>query len=175
MFYPKITPQFVLCVVGSSSCWKFEIMLKQYCLSERVINHQVDKSSGHCWRVMSVFLTFNTFRLLLVRWIISTLMMVQKYSVCHQSRWLCCVSFLQFEYFSASTCSEQRFRALLQQPEKYNIIRIFMCCPEFWTFTFQEIKMTCLRKHNTKCKLIYMTESLAKKTATNCCYFWILS
>lgn len=54
-----------------------EIMLKQYCLSERVINHQVDKSSGHCWRVMGVLLTFNTFGLLLVSWIISTLMMVQ--------------------------------------------------------------------------------------------------
>lgn len=25
-----------------------EIMLKQYCLSERAINHPVDKSSGHC-------------------------------------------------------------------------------------------------------------------------------
>lgn len=49
-----------------------EIMLKQYCLSEMVINHQADKSSGHCWRVMSVLLTFNTFGLLLVSWIIST-------------------------------------------------------------------------------------------------------
>lgn len=47
-----------------------EIMLKQYCLSVRVINHQLDKSSGHCWRIMSALLTFNAFGLLLVRWII---------------------------------------------------------------------------------------------------------
>lgn len=65
-FYPKITLQFVLCVSLAVEVALLEIMLKQYCLSERVINHQVDKGSGHCWRVMSVFLTFNTFGLLLV-------------------------------------------------------------------------------------------------------------
>lgn len=74
----------LFCVLLAVQVALLEIMLKQYCLSERVINHHTDKSSGHCWRVMSVLLTFNTFGLLLVRWIISTLMMVQKYSVCHQ-------------------------------------------------------------------------------------------
>lgn len=55
---------------------RLEIMLKQYCRSERVINHQADKSSGHCGHVMSV--TFNKFGLLLVSWIISPLTMGQK-------------------------------------------------------------------------------------------------
>lgn len=59
-----------------------EIMLKQYSLSEGVINHQLDKSSGHCWRVMSEPLTFNTFGLLLVSWIISPPMMMGQKTFC---------------------------------------------------------------------------------------------
>lgn len=54
----------MFCVLLAVEAALLEIILKQYYRSERVINHQADKSSGHCWRVMSVFVTFNAFGLL---------------------------------------------------------------------------------------------------------------
>lgn len=38
----------LFCVLLAVQVAQLEIMLKQYCLTERVINHEVDKSSGHC-------------------------------------------------------------------------------------------------------------------------------
>lgn len=117
-----------------------EIMLKQYCPSERVINHQVDKSSGHCWRVMSV--TFNTFGLLLVSWIISPPMMARKIFCVPSIKCGDYVTLLyrEFHFYSLN------IRVQSLQPGKYCIIPWYACVNWFFilnsersTFTFEEI------------------------------------
>lgn len=84
-----------LCALLAVRISLLEIMLKQYCRSVRVINHQLDKSSGHCWRIMSTLLTFNAFGLLLVRWIIGLAVMKveNKFCVitkCSRHSWVVC-------------------------------------------------------------------------------------
>lgn len=46
-FIQRLLPN-LSCVLLPVQVALLEIMLKQYCLSERVINHEADKSSGHC-------------------------------------------------------------------------------------------------------------------------------
>lgn len=72
----------LLCALLAVRMSLLEIMLKQYCPSVRVINHRLDKSSGHCWRVMSALLTFNALGLLLVRWIIGPALLKVEHKFC---------------------------------------------------------------------------------------------
>lgn len=79
VFYPKITLQSILFLLFVVQVAPLEVMLKQFSLSERHINHQLDKRSGHRYGEMSMLLTSNTFGLLLIRRITGKL-----YSVNHQ-------------------------------------------------------------------------------------------